>query len=157
MRLVPAILSPSAARTALPEISISQAPRIYFLLFEVPMPADGVRHCMHSLGRAGRVPSTNQVSSPRLRTTLSSCKYYICIALKKRSHIIQLVGLITKPTRMLRKDQTQETKDSGSASVLVTNGPGPDAGLSSQRQQADGTISHRETFSHLAQIQTGFP
>ena len=57
---------------------------------------------------------------------------------------------MTKPTKMFR-----EHGRSRSASVLVTmSGPGPDAGCTPQREQADRTITHWKMFSHPAQIQT---
>lgn len=51
---------------------------------EVPTPAEGEA----LRAQSGRGAHTDQVPSPRLRTTLGSYKHYICIALKKQSHVM---------------------------------------------------------------------
>lgn len=86
---------------------------------------------------------TDQVPTPRLRTPFISCKYDICIALKKQTQRIA-TGRPNNHTNknVLERFNTRDTKGSGSTSRPVsTNGPGPDAGLTSQRQRADGTTA----------------
>lgn len=130
MWLVPAILSPPTSRhthrnpcgdnTARYQ-HIRNALRIYFLSLLKWWYHQIEQGLLHAQLGKGRILLTDQVPTPRLRSPLISCKYYICIALKKQTHRIA-TGRPNNNTNenVLEIFNTRDIKGSGSTSMPVT-------------------------------------